>query len=237
MRMMRRICVAAVGAWALAAPAGPACAADIAAGYRQPYLGPPPPPPPPPVVVALGPSWTGFYLGVNAGGAWGRSQWDGIGGSDLYGGLIGGTVGFNWQLASPVVVGVEGDIDWSGVSASSSLCSGCETRNHWLATVRGRAGIAFGTGSFLPYVTGGLALGDIQATAPGFPGGSATTAGWTLGGGLEYMFFASRVSVKAEYLHVDLGDFNCGLNCGLTPSGNVAFHANLFRLGLNVRLP
>ena len=44
-----------------------------------------------------------------------------------------------------------------------------------------------------------------------------------------------NVSVKAEYLHVDLGTFNCGLNCGLAPTGNVSIDANIFRGGLNVR--
>jgi len=44
----------------------------------------------------------------------------------------------------------------------------------------------------------------------------------------------SNVSVKAEYLYVNLGDFNCGLNCGLAPSGSVSFDANIFRAGLNV---
>ncbi len=45
----------------------------------------------------------------------------------------------------------------------------------------------------------------------------------------------SNVSIKAEYLFVDLGEFNCGLNCGLAGNGNVSFYSNLFRGGLNVR--
>ena len=56
----------------------------------------------------------------------------------------------------------------------------------------------------------------------------------TIGGGLE-VGVVGNVSLKAEYLFVDLSDFNCGLNCSLLPSGNVSFHANLFRGGLNVR--
>jgi opacity protein-like surface antigen len=43
------------------------------------------------------------------------------------------------------------------------------------------------------------------------------------------------VSVKAEYLYVDLGDFNCGFNCGLVANGNVSYDANVFRGGLNIR--
>ena len=44
---------------------------------------------------------------------------------------------------------------------------GCETRNHWLATVRGRVGYAFDR--FLPYLTAGLAVGDINATRRASP--------------------------------------------------------------------
>jgi hypothetical protein len=44
-----------------------------------------------------------------------------------------------------------------------------------------------------------------------------------------------RIGIKAEYLYVDLGNFNCGLNCGLVPGGNVSFTTNIFRGGANVR--
>ncbi len=177
--------------------------------------------------------WRGFYLGINGGGGWGRSHWDGVNPFDVSGGLIGGTIGYNWQFG-PTVIGVEGDIGWSGIEGSTTiLCPpGCATRNHWLATARGRLGYAFDR--FLPYLTAGLALGDIQATVPGFPAGSVTSAGWTAGAGIE-VGIVSNVSVKAEYLYVDLGDYNCGFNCGLGANGNVSFYANIFRGGLNVR--
>ena len=153
-------------------------------------------------------NWTGFYVGINGGGGWGNSQWDGLNKFDLSGGMIGGTIGYNWQVGQ-IVVGAEGDIDWSGVKGNTGVLCGasCETRNKWLATVRGRLGYAFDR--FLPYITAGLAAGDINATRPGFPGGSSSNAGWTVGAGLEFGI-ASNVSIKAEYLYVDLGDFNCG---------------------------
>jgi outer membrane immunogenic protein len=173
------------------------------------------------------------YLGINGGGAWGRSQWDGVDKFNVSGGLIGGTIGYNWQFGA-LVAGLEGDIDWSGVDGSTNvLCApGCSTRNHWLATARGRLGYAFNR--FLPYLTAGLALGDISATLPGFPGGSITNAGWTVGLGLEYGML-SNVSIKAEYLFVDLGNFNCGFNCALLANGQVSLYENVFRAGLNVR--
>jgi outer membrane immunogenic protein len=219
---MKRFVVACVGLLAFAAST--AGAADLPPRYAQPYRAP---------VYSPVYLWTGFYVGINGGGGWGRSQWDGIDKFDVSGGTIGGTIGYNWQL-SQVVVGLEGDIDWSGMrGTTNTLCPpGCETRNHWLSTVRGRVGYAFDR--FLPYLTAGLAVGDIAANVPGFPGGSITTAGWTVGGGLE-VGVVSNVSVKAEYLFVDLGNFNCGFNCGLGGNGNVSFYSNVFRAGLNVR--
>jgi outer membrane immunogenic protein len=179
-------------------------------------------------------NWTGFYVGINGGGGWGRSQWDGIDKFGPSGGLIGGTLGYNWQVGGRWVVGVEGDVDWSGIRATTTVlpCAlGCETRNHWLATARGRAGYAWDR--FLPYLTAGLALGDVSASRPGFPAGNSTTAGWTVGAGLEFGV-VGNVSLKAEYLLVSLSDFNCGFNCGLAANGNITFYANIFRGGLNV---
>jgi outer membrane immunogenic protein len=219
---MKRLIVAGAGLLALACAGGAAVAADI------PRYQPPAAPYYAPVY-----NWTGFYLGINGGGGWGTSQWDGVDKFDVSGGLIGGTIGYNWQV-NQIVVGAEGDIDWSGIKGTTTvLCpAGCETRNKWLVTARGRIGYAFDR--FLPYITAGLAAGDITATRPGFPGGSNSNAGWTAGLGLE-VGVVSNVSVKAEYLYLDLGDFNCGLNCALAPTGNTSFNANLFRGGLNVR--
>ena len=110
-------------------------------------------------------NWTGFYAGINGGGAWGRSNWSASGNSfDTSGGVVGGTIGYNWQ-AGPTVFGVEGDIDWSGIKGSTT-CGGfsCETKNDWLGTFRGRVGYAFNR--VMPYVTGGLAVGNIKATSP-----------------------------------------------------------------------
>ena len=167
---MNRVAVACVGLLALAG--GSAVAADLAPYYQ-----------PGPVYNPIY-TWTGFYVGINGGGGWGTSQWDGLNSFDVSGGLIGGTVGYNWQFG-PAVVGAEGDIDWSGIKGTTTvLCpAGCETRNKWLATVRGRLGFAFDR--FLPYFTGGLALGDINANLPLLPGGSISNAGWTVGAGLE----------------------------------------------------
>ena len=111
--------------------------------------------------------------------------------------------------------------------------AGCKTSNSWLATVRGRIGYSFDR--FLPYITGGLAVGNMKASQPGFGGGEDTNAGWTAGGGLEFII-AGNWTAKAEYLYVDLGKFNCGLACGNGANpDNVSFSTHLVRGGVNFR--
>src|SRR5262249_27313089 len=222
--MNRMLC-----AGALALAAASATAADI--------------PPAPPIVKApvVAPltayDWTGFYIGINGGGAWGQSSFDGPTGTggnfNTSGWVAGGTAGYNLQYGRGVF-GLEGDVDWSNISGSAPCVGGaatCQMTNDWLATARGRAGFAFDR--FLPFVTGGLAVGNINANVPGVGSASNTNTGWTVGGGLEYAL-SRNITAKAEYLHVDLGSFNCGAACTGTPS-NVDLTTNLVRGGVNLK--
>ena len=219
---MKRVLLACCGVIALA---GAAVAADLS---RRP---PPPVVKAPPAYPTIY-NWTGLYFGVNGGGAFGTSKWDSAGEFDLTGGLVGGTIGFNWQ-AGQLVYGLEGDLDYSNIkSETNNICAGCETRNSWLSTVRGRLGLGFDR--VMPYVTGGLALGDIKASVPGEPGKTDTKAGWTAGGGLEVALWGNW-SGKAEYLYVDLGKMDCGLSCGFSSTDNVTFTSHVVRGGINYR--
>ncbi len=112
-------------------------------------------------------SWTGFYVGINGGGGFGSSNWDSTGSRNISGGLVGGTVGYNYQFGQ-WVSGLEGDIDWADINGSTNnACApGCKTSDSWLATARGRFGYA--ADRFLPFVTAGAAFGDIRASSPGF---------------------------------------------------------------------
>jgi outer membrane immunogenic protein len=186
-----------------------------------------------PVYYAPIDTWSGFYLGVNGGGGWGRSTWSTTNGFDLSGGLVGGTAGYNWKAGS-FVLGVEGDVDWSNIKGRTFIgCPlGCQTDNSWLATVRGRVGYAFDR--FMPYVTGGIAFGDVHARTPGFAGASSTETGWAVGGGVEFTI-SMNWKAKAEYLYVDLGKFNCGLACGAVVPNNVSWRSNIGRFGVNYR--
>ena len=182
-------------------------------------------------------TWTGFYIGVNGGGAFGTSTYNfgGLGSASFNtsGGLAGGTIGFNYQTGA-LVWGVEGDGDWSGISGSSTCLGGlstCQTKNDWLATARGRLGYAFDR--VLPYVTGGAAFGDIKAGVPALTIDTANT-GWTVGGGVEYAFLPNWTA-KIEYLYVNLGNVDCGLACANIVPTKVDFTTNVVRVGLNYK--
>jgi outer membrane immunogenic protein len=219
---MKRLCFALIGLMALA---GSAAAADLPRPAPAPYFKAP---------VYVPYNWTGFYIGINGGGAFGTSNWDSNGSRNISGGLVGGTIGYNYQWGQ-AVFGVEGDIDWASISGTSSNAAcpfGCKTSDSWLSTVRGRIGYA--ADRFMPFVTGGAAFGDIRASTPGFATQSTTNAGWTLGGGIEGAI-TQNWTAKVEYLYVDLGNFNCGLNCGVGVTNNVSFKSNILRAGLNYK--
>jgi outer membrane immunogenic protein len=232
---MKRILIAAALAFAAG---GQALAADL----------PPPVAPRAPATYVPVPapvfSWTGFYLGVNGGYAFGPSDWSSplpigsTGNFNTTGFLIGGTVGGNYQIGQ-FVIGVEGDGDWSNLNGTTNSVAGtcnfagCETRSDWLATVRGRAGYAWDRVLF--YGTGGAAFGNLQAAAGTLPFSSTTQTGWTAGAGVEAAF-APNWTAKVEYLYVDLGSQSCGVaSCGAFGGTSVSLKENLVRAGINYK--
>jgi outer membrane immunogenic protein len=221
---MKRILFAGASVLALSA-ALPAAAADLprqSAPYGAPAYMP-------------AYNWTGFYLGLNAGGGWGSSDWAGMGVTNSPGGgMIGVTAGYNWQgPGNPWVFGIEADIDWTNFNDSTACQFGtiCETRSDWFGTARGRVGYAWDR--FMPYFTGGLAFGNIEASQSGFGSVSDTNIGWTVGAGLEAAI-APRWTAKVEYLYADMGDTSCGIPVCSRPT-NVDLRMNILRGGLNYR--
>ena len=225
---MKRILLSSAGVLAVAGLIGGASAADMSR-------------PPPPIVTRAPPlvpyyNWTGFYAGINGGYGWGSSNWSALGSRfDVNGGLFGGQLGYNWQFGQ-FVYGLEGDADWTDLRGTAGVLNCgvtvCRTKNDFLATVRGRVGYALDR--WMPYLTGGLAVGDIRTTVPGFAGVDQTNAGWTLGGGLEFALVGNWTA-KAEYLHVDLGNTGCGAVCGLPAGNNVSLTTDIVRGGINYR--
>jgi outer membrane immunogenic protein len=232
---MKRLLVA--GALALLAVT-PALAADL-----------PEAAPPPVKAPAFIPSpiynWTGIYVGINGGFAFGNSDWNApiaSGNFGLNGGLVGGTLGINFQ-SGQFVFGLEGDGDWTDISGTTSSggCFGvtCKTSNDWLSTFRARLGVAFDR--VLLYGTAGGAAGDVKAavTFPGIGTGStsSTEFGWSAGAGLEYAV-TENVTIRGEYLFVDLSkaSLSCTVAlCGGVTSVPVSFDTSLVRAGLDYK--
>jgi outer membrane immunogenic protein len=179
-----------------------------------------------PVYAAV--DWTGFYAGVNAGG--GGTANDGL--LSPSGGFGGGQIGYNWQgvfgLGRNWVLGVEADIQGSGIDDS---VMGLKSSLNWFGTVRGRLGYAFGP--TLIYATGGFAFGEVENTVAPFRV-SETQTGYVLGGGVEYKFNPAW-SIKAEYqfISLDAGDLTGAGPLGLTTGDRSEI--NTFRVGVNYR--
>jgi outer membrane immunogenic protein len=210
-------------------------------------------------------NWAGVYVGINGGYGFGSSEWTDplnpfaqtSGGStssgsfNTNGGLVGGTLGVNFQTGG-FVFGVEGDWDWQGLQGTSSnpFCTSvltpgpsaipsCETKSDWIATFRGRAGYA--ADRVLFYATGGGAAGNVQTGLNTLPLQSNTEFGWTAGAGIEWAF-ADNWTAKVEYLFVDLGNTTCNnsANCGfdspaVAANDSVKFTESMIRAGVNFK--
>lgn len=213
---MKQFVSALLASMTVAAGLTAAQAADIAR---------PVPVQPVPQVAPVPFSWSGFYLGINGGYGFDRS---------LSGGLVGGQIGYNWQTG-PFVLGLESDLDWANLSGTRTdgACApaaggDCRTRQDWLGTTRGRLGYAFG--SWLPYVTGGAAYGDVKLDQPGRTD-TATRLGWTAGAGVEYSL-SKNWSAKVEWLHLDLGTATFMGAASSTPVSTPA-KDDIVRAGIN----
>jgi outer membrane immunogenic protein len=213
--------------------------------------------------------WTGLYAGANLGGVWANDavSWiaPGLGFSvqgaadvnasssghiSAAGFTGGGQVGYNYQI-QPIVLGAEADFGYAGISGSRSFTS-IEYHNpyaqmvdsKWLSTFRGRLGFASGT--WLGYITGGLAVANVSTTdrfigehGVGAINGSAdqVRAGWTAGAGVEWAF-ARQWTAKLEYLYVDLAtasDVAVGPVTGAVIDHDHSLTENIVRVGANFR--
>ncbi len=164
-------------------------------------------------------SWMGPYVGVNLGYEWGSVSNNPTKPSGLAGGV---DVGYNWQNGA-FVFGAETDLQLSG---ADDVLAPWKFSNPWFGTLRARIGYA--ANNILFYGTGGLAYGTVRAELLGLSE-SKTTAGWTLGAGME-VGLTPNWSAKAEYLYLNLAS----RNYSLTGTSN-GLGANVLRLGVNYR--
>ncbi len=217
---MKQLLLAGVAAVSVASAAS---AADMQA---RPYKAPPPA-----AMVSPAYNWSGFYIGAMGGYGWGNNAGSG--------GFGGGTIGYNWQFpGSQFVFGVE--VDAAGASIKDSFTEDQggilvtqDSKINSFGSVTGRAGFAMD--AVLLYAKGGFAWGNNKSTisAPALgivSSDSQTHTGYTLGGGVEYMFSPSW-SAKGEYMYTSLGSENYNLLGDSLPSGNIDFHT--IKVGVN----
>jgi outer membrane immunogenic protein len=197
----------------------------LAADLPQPV-----PPHAPAVYVPVAPlifTWSGIYIGANGGFSLGTTTPSGLPAFNTNGALAGGTIGGNYQTGV-FVFGAEGDFDWDNFKGSTTTCpllaASCQMSSNWLATARGRVGVAWDRVLF--YGTGGAAFANLKFSTPG-ASATATPFGWTAGGGVEFAI-SPNWSVKAEYLFVDFTNQGIG-------GATFSVIENVMRGGVNYR--
>jgi outer membrane immunogenic protein len=149
-------------------------------------------------VVAPAFSWTGFYVGANGGYGWkdptvsytpndSNALASTCGGGscvpsasfNVAGGIVGGQIGYNYQINSAWLVGVETDYDWARITGTgnSNFILGsvgpvtfvAKEKVESFGTLRARLGY-IPVAPLLVYATGGLAYGEVRESADLAPG-------------------------------------------------------------------
>jgi outer membrane immunogenic protein len=232
-----------IGAAALLALGTAANAADL--GSRMVTKAPP--------MIAMD-EWSGFYVGLNGGGASGRKCWDVVSGAlfvsegchDIRGGLFGGQLGYRMQTG-PWVFGLEAQGDWAnlkGSRISAAVPGGVVTdtsRLDGLALFTGQIGWAFSP-SWLLYVKGGAALTwdryeHLVTGGALINSADETRLGAVVGAGIEYGL-TRNWSVAFEYDHLFMGtrdiDFRSAAST-ITDRERIRQDVDLFTARLNYR--
>jgi outer membrane immunogenic protein len=179
--------------------------------------------------------WNGLYLGINGGYSWDNIRYDflpnGNGGDifapdsnggffrqRIHGGLLGGHLGFNVQMAN-VVLGLEGSAARTWLEKKSNdvfgaIAASYETDLTWFATATPRFGIAMD--NVMPYVKGGFVAWRVNSQLNSLANGATPREaydqqkhhiGWTAGGGVEYLV-NPHVILGLEYNYYDLQKLN-----------------------------
>ncbi len=166
-------------------------------------------------------------------------------------GFLGGVqAGYNWQLGSWAVIGVEGDISWTDSKGTSPciVVFSCRTEHDWIATAAGRFGVTYDRALF--YVKGGVAWAQTTYSSHFNNGGlfsvsqNDTRVGALFGTGIEYAFLPNW-SAKIEYNYIDFGSdsYNfpftipVAVNGGVTVNFGTSIHEkmHLVKAGLNYK--
>jgi outer membrane immunogenic protein len=159
-----------------------ASAADMAPRYSKA----------PPVIVEPVYDWSGFYIGINGGGAWGRTDTSlvatngTLGFFDLAnipgvnaagsnrintsGAIAGGQIGYVWQ-GGKAIFGIEAAFDWTNLKGSRTNTQAYFDNPNIFSVYQNPSSdwlftflgrIGYDMGAWYPYITGGLAVADLK---------------------------------------------------------------------------
>jgi outer membrane immunogenic protein len=191
---------------------------------------------PPPIVVPAAQvfSWTGFYIGGNAGYGWtnasgtlttttGQENFNATGN-----GFLGGAqAGYNWQIG-PAVLGAE--VDFQGTTANGTFSApagpaiSATDKLPWFGTLD----------RVLLYATGGAVYGDSTmngtVSTVGPFSSSSTFWTWTAGAGVEAAFWGCW-SAKLEYLYMGTPSRIPSIPAVTTVTASAS--SNIVRAGIN----
>lgn len=190
----------------------------------------------PAMVVAY--SWTGFYIGGHAGGAWAKTDWThtNTGGvvenfaQDARGFVYGGHAGAMYQFGN-IVIGVEGTYSrLNDISATSIALLSTDRSNAFnmtdMATVVGRLGMAWDR--WLVYGQGGWAT--VKTNFNRFATSTnATTAsssgwdnGWTAGVGAAYAVHQNIIlGIEYNFARIEIDNRTNTLAAGFVGTDTV----------------
>lgn len=171
-------------------------------------------------------SWNGVYGGIQGGAGWldGEFSATGLGSAkqDFDGGVVGGFVGYNWQLSNGFVVGLEGDVDYNFNEESAA---GIDVGTDWSGSVRGRVGYAFDRA--LVYGAAGWTFTNGYVDGAGVDE-NETFHGWTVGAGVDFAVM-DNVFLRGEYRYNDFGDKD------ILPGLNVDLDQHVVKVGVGVK--
>jgi outer membrane immunogenic protein len=210
-----------IGAAICGTASGPAFAADMPVLRESTLI---------PVPVS---SWSGFYVGVHGGWGFGdvtfiKSAVD-LNNDTIDGGLAGGHAGFNWQMGSSWLLGIEASGTWSGMkktvfgARTSFPNDQWTTEVKWLATVTPRIGVTIS--SWMWYLKGGVAFAEIDhhlesSVGPVSFDTSGTQVGWTIGFGGE-LLLANNWIFGVEGNFYDFGSLQANSGLARFPDHDV----------------
>lgn len=197
--------------------------------------------------MPVGFNWTGGYVGAQVGYAWGdahySNEFDDYINYDPDGFFGGLYAGYNYQFNNNVVLGVDADINFSGIDGNADYYwEGDLDPDHvasskvkYTGALRARLGYAMDR--WMPYVAGGLSVAKYEFDLDHDGTGNwdfrekKTLTGWNIGAGVEYAA-TDNILVRAEYRYSDFGSKSFDHGNGFADGAKIDLNTHDIRLGI-----